>query len=179
MYVIRKILVRKRRKKKVSIKSHRRGEEKIYKCTLCHQLPWHLAESACFIWGTSLKNNKKINKCVFSVSFAVLHSSTIELNVKILHQWNSTDNLHVTAAVAEDDGWSSTTDCTNVTTLRPLHTHNTAAHSGTQVSGFECFWLRLTVWAKKENVIRPSTLLETVFLVSCLSDSKTQKSFFF
>lgn len=145
-----KILVSKHCRKRFSIKFHSKAEKNIYKCTLCHKLPWHLAGSAYFTWGTSLKMNKKINKCIFTISFAVLHSSTIELNVKIPHQWNPTDNLHMTAAVAVDDGWSSTIDCTNVTTLRPLHTHNTAAHPGTQISGLECFGLRLTVKTKKE-----------------------------
>lgn len=40
------------------------------------------------------KKKKKTNKSFCSVSFAVSHSSTIELNVKILHQWNTTGDQH-------------------------------------------------------------------------------------
>lgn len=86
-----------------------------------------------------------------SVSFAVSHSSTIEL------KWRYCTSetplvISMMAAVVVGDGWSSTTtDCTKVTTLRPLHTHNTAAHTGLQVSSFQCLWLWLSVWAKKEQ----------------------------
>lgn len=97
------------------------------------------------------KKKKRLINSFCSVSFAVSHSSTIELNVKILHQWN-TLVISMMAAVVVGDGWSSkTTDCTNVITLRPLHTHNTAAHTGLQVSSFQCLWLWLSVWAKKEK----------------------------
>lgn len=69
------------------------------------------------------------------------------------------------AAVVVGDGWSSTTDCTKVTTLRPLHTHNTAAHTGLQVSSFQCLWLWLSVWAKKEqySIDRRLFILRTQF----------------
>ncbi len=62
------------------------------------------------------------------------------------------------AAVVVSDGWSSTTtDCKKVITLRPLHTHNTAAHTGLQVSSFQCLWLRLSVWPEREKMIRRKT----------------------
>lgn len=77
------------------------------------------------------------------------------------------------AAVVVGDGWSSTTtDCTNVITLRPLHTHNTAAHAGLQVSSFQCLWLWLSVWAKKENTVFQECRHECFFKNCCTFENE-------